>query len=706
MRILLAFIFCAFSAHITVAQTAQPSTTPLSCACGGSSTTANLTSSELQARRGIPAFIVLRGQRFGGSFGEVVGGTQGMDIRGFPNAFGSQAFGGGITVQTAMNYGAIIGPFKAGVPTVATIVAEIVDVFGDVVTTASATSASLELGNLVPEWRKQYFKRLAFKGEITPVTTATNGRFEWSDVQVEGIAGTTLTLQVRHSRLPHCGCPIQFSLQGGFPYYATFATQAVNLDSSLIILPGHSGPFAVPGVVGNNVTLPSGFERPKSGYDGSLRHIVVGEPVRFPHSGKGTYPAIALSVQDRFGNFSSFTTTVTLTLNGSGYDQIQTPIIGNIVTSDIQWGRGIFGQESLSTTSAHVQQIVSNTAVFHSFTVLGVTSNQYSLYGSVRLGDPYITNETFGIPLGVFDIGYTSSTVSLMPGNAMFIKPVLIPDKYDNNRLKRMPSRFVIGQSNAADPAIWFYVQAVDEFGNRVDRGPNALNGATAWISFLPPEQGLPKAFSWRSMQRYTNGFQFTQSSDSNVKANKQKYSATGIEATAINGLFTFNNFTPQGPPSLDSQGNDVVLTFEASEEVRYPDFCTGRPSISCLASWSRYFGSGFIPPVTTATTTFLAPTSVRLSDAGRGRAISIAPNPATHSAEHVTVRYRLEEASKVRCEVVSMQGVVAARFDAGFQARGEQVFMLPLGIIASGVYAVRLTAGNQVQTVMMTVLR
>jgi hypothetical protein len=683
MNYLYSLILCALCA---VSLHAQTTINPLQCQC---STNATLSSTEAQARRGVPAFIVLRGQRFGGTFGDAVGGEN-IDIPHFPNQYGSQVFGGGISRRTAQEYGAILGPFKAGVPTVATIIADIVDIFGDVVTTGTSTQASLVVGNIIPEWRRQWLST-----ESSAVSTSSNGRFEWRDVQIEGLAGTTLTLQVRHASLTQCGCHVQVSLQGGFPFFATFATQAVSLDSSLILYPRAQGPFAVPGVIGGYPSLEQGAKRPLYGYDGSVSAIVVGEKVQFPHRGIGTYPAIALHVEDRFGNAATFSTTVTLQLNGGNppVDQLLTPVLGNTATSLVTWGQGVRGQEHFRSTSASLAQIASNVAVFHDFTVFGVTSNQCSLTGRTRVSDPYLTNRTFGIPL-TFLTGNTSAIVSLMPSRAVAISPVFMQAPFNRNVHRRMfflrmPSQMVIGKSNSSISQEWFAVEAVDEFGNRVDRGPYAYNGGEARISFYSHQQSLPKSND--------GTFQFTQSQDPFVKINTQQYSARGTTARAINGVYLFNNFMPLGPTSRED--NDVILTFEdiALKGVRLPFYAsTTHPIFSP------------IPPITTATTTFLAPTSVRLSGQVMEREgrLHISPNPIEASNSEARMQFVLQEASDVRIEILSLHGARVARIHAGFMPSGEQHIPLPIGELPSGVYAVRVLAGTTVQTAMMIVVR
>jgi hypothetical protein len=361
------------------------------------------------------------------------------------------------------------------VPTIATIIAEIVDEFGQIVSNAPPTTASLVV------WNSRFatpYENLTSDGRIpwlvvnfqsllenAAMITSTNGRFEWRNVQFDGFSSTTITLTVRtdignsyYSRynpqttLATCQCPVQVTLQGGFPFSASIPTQAVNLDSSLILYPGAKGPFAIPGVVAGTPPQGEVFTRAWGGYDGSVPKIVLGEKVRFPHTGKGSYPAIALLVRDRFGNAASFSTTVTLSLSGGTppADQVRTPVLGNVAESVVTWGQGYLGQEYFTSASASLAQITSNVALFPDFTILGATTNQCSLVATVSsCGDPYLPGLEIVHPLRCFvcsffarsqsilqkdaaelqcSPGNTSAIVSLMPSRAVALAPVIMAE--------------------------------------------------------------------------------------------------------------------------------------------------------------------------------------------------------------------------------------------------------------------------------------
>lgn len=677
---------------------------------------------------GIPAprCLVLRGQRFGGSFGDRpgsgFGAAGGVDLIGFPPPFGSFATGGGISAATAEQFGAIIGPFKAGYATSATIVADLLDEFGNVATTNFSTGASLVVGQvsngILGPWNTgvpSLFQgtsgfpsgrigALSGNGGLTANATTggpVGGRFEWPNVRLDGVASTTVTFtlvndfvgdatQLPASVLPRLDAqvvaanggtfanpvanptstitycdnqPVQVSLQGGFPFSVTFATQNANNTGATNLYPGAVGPMAAPGRVAGTPGIAT------SGYDGSIptnltgvptNGVVVGQTVSFPYATPG-FSSIAVIVKDRFGNFASFPTTATISIAGGmpPVDQQRTPLVGQVATSTVVWGLGNLGLETagapqlaqpgiarvygaggdgltqpaqtaqqvnpaslpsgnnlLNSRASLVSpalaptgsgyapfnnpQVASHVASFPNFQIWGATSSNVTLVVSSTNFDP-------NAPIGLGAPGNTSATIHIVPGAAVGIAPVWVPDIYNRQQLDRMPSRMYIGRSNNSDPRTWFYVQAVDQFGNRVDNGPNAYNGGTASITFRTPQQGLPG--------NAAGTFQFTQATpaDPYVKANNQAYAATGTSAPAVFGLYTFNNFVPTGPASLDPLGKDVVLTFEdpALQGIRAP-----------LASGATGLFRP-IPPVTTATTTFLPVPKVSFSvpDAGQAGA-------------------------------------------------------------------------------------
>ena len=624
-----------------------------------------------------PASLVLRGQRFGGRFGDPIGAGfegDGTDIVGFPRPFGSftaDAPTGGITRETARQFGAIIGPFKAGVPTCATIIGEVLDELGNVAQYAPSTGAALVVGQvggglgpwntdvpslfLNPEGR-QFWQATGYpEGKIGAVSRA--GRFEWSNVRLDGIASTTVTLTLTNdfvdtdggvprtnpaSRLGYADPqPVQVSLQGGVPFSITFATQNVNNIGAVRIYPGAQGPFAAPGCV---QCIP-GWQN--YGYDGSIltnlvgtptSGIVVGQTVVFPYSSPG-FSSITGIVKDRFGNYSSFSTEATISIAGGSppVDQLRTPLVGQLAkSSTIVWGLGNLGNETglsrvisndqpLSQSASKVSpalaptgagyppfnnpQIKTNFVSFPNFQIWGATSSNVTLVMVVR---------DFGFPCYEC-YGNTSATIHIVPAPAVGINPVLVRDPYNNNLLDRMPSRMFIGKSNRSDPRTWFYVQAVDQFGNRADNGPNVYNGSTARIRFAPPEEGLPK--------NAAGTFQFTlldsgsqpRRNDPYVKRNAQLYTAQGTSAPAINGLYTFSDFTPIGPASLEPLGRDVVLTFEDErlQGIRAP---LNSGAVGLYRP---------IPPITTATTSFVQPPLLTLSvsDSVLNGARKAAPN-------------------------------------------------------------------------------
>ncbi len=749
-KFLILFLFLCAETTSIAQLLPTPSAQPLACPCASTNATS------VQGRgRGVAAYIVVRGQRFGGSFGDPIGAGRGYDsgrgggIPFFPNPVNSPELGGGISPQTARQYATMLGPFKAGVPTVATIIAEIVDEFGYLVTNATQSTSALfwVAGNLQqPSGGGQNSSEMRIDASIPEVSAlplrsypafalSRNGRFEWNNLTLSGIASTTITLTLSDksdliprnftkifSTLAICHCPVSVTLQGGFPFGATIATQAVNLDSSLNIYPGEQGPFAFPGNIAGRIedwNLTRGSGRLVGGYDGSVTSIVIGEKVRFPHKGKGTYPATAVTLRDRFGNMASLSTTVTLSLNCPPYFDDINPqqLTGNTVQSTLAWGQGYLGQEQLFSTAASLAQVASNVALFPDFIVTGSTSNFCSLaVFTSRCGDPYIYGNQFDTGCGKCTFSFyslnpatimqkntseahcsprvSSAIVSILPSRAVAIAPVMMPDPYNRNELNRMPSQMLIGQSNAADPKTWFYAQAVDEFGNRVDRGPHAYNGGEARISFAAPEDGFPRTSD--------GAFQFTSTNasvwrDPFTKANTQQHSARGTTARAVNGLYTFNNFTPLGMTSRTNA--DVVLTFDdtALKGIRAPiNTGGGRPLFQPL------------PPITTATTTFLLPTSFRIHQANTGSSggIILAPNPVQTGEEQVTMRFFVAEPMMVRVEVYSLHGARLLASEKRYAA-GEVLEVLSLRGFAAGAYFVRVCMGGvRAETTILTIMR
>ncbi len=580
-----------------------------------------------------PVALVLRGQRFGGKFGDPIGaGFAGdaTDIVGFPPPFGAAWQGGGISRQAANDFGAIIGPFKAGVPTCATIIGEVLDELGNVAQFAPSTGAALVVGQVgggLGPWNTgvpSLFSGTNGRPDGKIGAVSRGGRFEWTNVRLDGVASTTVTLTLTNdlvdadggvprpnpaSRLGYADPqPVQVSLQGGFPFSATFATQHVNNspDVSGKIYPGAQGPFAVPGAV---ASYP---ERGVIGYAGSTSYIEVGKTVVLPYTAPG-YSSITGIVKDRFGNYASFPTVATISIAGGSppVDQQRTPLVGQVSEQKLVWGMGNLGNESglsrvigsipssiqsasrvspaLAPTGAGYApytnpQVKTNIVSFPNFQIWGATSS------NVYLGMFVDNNYDYWFICALCDGGGTSATFNLVPGPAVGLAPVIVPDVYNRNQTERMPSKMFIGASNRSDPRTWFYVQAVDQFGNRVDNGPNAYNGGTASIRFFAPEDGLPKNTS--------GTFQFTTTTprDPYVRPNNQRYTARGTSAPAVNGLYTFNDFVPLGPPSLEALGKDVVLTFE-DERLKG----IAAPLASGATGLFRP-----IPPITTATTTFV----------------------------------------------------------------------------------------------------
>ncbi len=278
-----------------------------------------------------------------------------------------------------------------------------------------------------------------------------------------------------------------------------------------------------------------------------------------------------------------------------------------------------------------------------------------------------------------------------MPGNVVAIAPVIIPDIYGNMPDRywgytpnRMPSRFTIGKSNADDPRTWFYLQAVDQFGNRADNGPNAYNGGVATIRIAPPEEGLPHSTA--------SNFQFSASADPYVRANSQRFAATGTSAVAVNGLYAFNNFTPLGPASSSTTGT-VVLTFEdpALQGTQVSQF-----AFPWLASIFRP-----IPPITTATTTFVQTTNVALRNEASD--ISLTPNPASDALRIALV---LPESAPVLVRIDDVLGRTVLRHEEASAMQGAFATTLDVSRLAQGAYTLHVQCGRERWSRRVVVLR
>lgn len=613
---------------------------------------------------GIPApnCIVFRGQRFGGAYGDAIGGVpinlagnhgNGTERSGLLPGNGGPA-NGGIQQGTidgtvgGVQYRLYVGPFKAGIPTVATIVADLLDDFGNVATTNFTTGATLVISSPNDGYPARLFHSSSQTNAVSGGGgTTVGGHFEWTGIRIDGIASTQLSLSVINTygngavapntastavpagySLPNCDKPTMVALQGGIPYSVTFATVTGTETSS--------NPIAlVPGRVNG---LGRSINGPTTSQCGAS-NITVGLPVNFnnQYDGATNRNAITVHVRDRFGNLSSFTTVATITIAGGQplVNPIQTPVVNNkILNTAVSWGLGREGVEvapgtvptaatppiarQLSDLPAIVYpnpawdpnnvafnarlhrsalssphpginhpMVYKHEAVFNNFQVWGVTSNNVQLTVDIGSDASQTTNNNNSIS----SLANTTATVNIVAGPAVGIAPVMIPDPINTQQMVRVPSNMFIGRVSPT-----FYAQAVDQFGNRVSGDPtcpgdgynNFAGGATVSI----PAVGVTKVTNLGA------GCVQGSAADAGVviTANQKAFTITsGNTAQAVRGLYTFNSFIP-GSPASDSP-LDVTLCFSDPALLGATPLQPG--------AFPPVFN--VIPPVTTANTTFNA---------------------------------------------------------------------------------------------------
>lgn len=82
----------------------------------------------------------------------------------------------------------------------------------------------------------------------------------------------------------------------------------------------------------------------------------------------------------------------------------------------------------------------------------------------------------------------------------------------------------------------------------------------------------------------------------------------------------------------------------------------------------------------------------------------SVYPNPTNES--FVNVKFGLKESENVTVEIVSVLGEVVSSTNRGTLAAGEQKMRLDLGNLNSGIYFVKVIAGNEVSTQKVSVIK
>jgi hypothetical protein len=549
-----------------------------------------------------------------------------------------------------------VEPFRAGVPTTASLVFAIMDSEGRILKDDSTEAflrlpdslsfdrikqpALVQTDSVMRSWfdGAMYGRYKQVSGFVK--VQAKSGLLEFKGIRIAGKANNNMLLHCTAANIQSTSLSV--SLIGGYGWRDLF----VKLKN---------GKQAVPGRVYTDSYTDT--------EQGAVQSITVGRTVQFNNSDSADYNHIAVQILDPWDNPISFSTTVTISLAGGTppVDQQRTPTLGSRVLTNAE-GIAVFNDfQVLGETSSNVTLVAFTWKSLSCYSWLAIPP----LYGNEGLCDP--TN--------------TSATVTLVPSRAVAIMPPLVSAAnpwYGNNQT--LP-RFTIGKSNADDPRTWFYLQAVDQFGNRVDNGPNAYNGGVATIRIATPEEGLPRST--------TSNFQFSASNDPYVRVNSQRFAATGTSAVAVNGLYTFNNFTPLGPASSRTT-DTVVLTFEdpALKGVNSP---------FPLVPWLYRP----IPPITTATTTFVRTTKVRLhEEASRHYAT---PNP-TSDLLHITLT--LPESAPVLIRMEDMLGRTMLRYEEQSALQGAFATTLDVSRLAQGAYTLHVQSGRERWTRRVVILR
>jgi hypothetical protein len=616
-----------------------------------------------------PACIVIRGQRFGGTFGDPIGGP-GVGLPGDAgNALPGQGGppNGGVQAATAALYGSTVGPFKAGIPTVATIVADILDDFGQVASTEFSTGATLVVDPAegprrgfaphrisstvnIANVQRGVSARAGQGGVLNAQGVQRGGRLEWNGIQIDGVHTTTLSLSVINTfgdsslavpeqfalRSSCSGNAVFTSVQGGRPYQVTFATLS-------------NGAASVPGrVIGlpSRMGLNDGPVQP-----GAVPNIRVGIPVDFNQQfiTETFGQAITVIVRDRFGNLASIPTTATIALGGGQppVNPVTTPLVNQIVQSQVQWGLGFNGIEVRTGTDitlatppiarflsdlpagtasginanpqlndASLQSIVVNgtrtttrpeihhpqvgrhTAIFPGFAVWGATSNNVQLVVLINSDG----SGSASVP-GAGALGNTVATVNIIAGPAIGIAPLPIADPVNPALMVRVPTQMFLGRRSPC-----FYARAVDQFGNTVSGDPitgaGSYDGGVATIT--TPAVGQQTLSPENSEAR-------------TAPATTLYEIRSGNTAQAVRGIYTFCDFIPERPasPPLDVKliFSDPALPGTDNTNPRQP-FQPGQ------------FPPPFqpIPSVTTASTTWIAVPrlSVVATDAAGGAVVNL----------------------------------------------------------------------------------
>jgi hypothetical protein len=532
--------------------------------------------------------------------------------------------------------------FRAGEPTTATLVFAVTDAAGQVVSTDNTTEAFLDIAPELKDNRD-------LQHSPSPYLPPPNIQVGCGVPRI----GYFYTSSVPFKQRSKAGI-IEFSNFGvlgksmpSFQFFCTSAT-ANGVSVNAVLLGGQAERLEVDTLKNGKLAMPGIASYNSKG--SPLPFVEIGKTVQFNNPDTTDLNWITLRAYDKYGNIPSIPSIASISfsypMNGNLY------ALGNNAVIDVSTGRAVFKEIKFLGSTA-------STIFYYNLSLRNLTEKTQAL-----------EKETATISCVITIIVYMNS-VTFVPGPAVALAPVINPK--DSTR-RRMPPRFEVGKSNRADTAQWFYVQAVDEFGNRVDRGPNTYNGGTATVRFARPEEGLPRSTS----ASVTNAFQFSQSTDPFVKANTQVFSALGTTAIARDGLFTFNDFTPLGAASTNAAGDDVVLTFES-------------PTLRGIsAPQAEYFGRfPPLPPITTATTTFIRSTGITTLNTSNDERLSVFPNPAQ---ERVVVIFPTSEGGAYALELRTVLGQIVMSQTQACAPREQATISLSVQALNSGMYVVILT--------------
>ena len=212
-----------------------------------------------------------------------------------------------------------VEPFRAGVPTTASLVFAVTDSEGKILKDDSTNAVLAVTGATL---LSDAF--LCGSSWLKMTQRSTSGIIEFTNLSICGYSTPTLKLQC--SSTTANATTITISLLGGYPWAGSF----VQLKN---------GKYAAPGVMANNPI-----------YQGAIPSIELGKPVRFDNPDKSDYNHIAVRIFDKFDNIPSFSTTVTLII--IPYVDTTRRLTGNIV-----WANNL------------------GIAEFPDFTVWGTTAN-------------------------------------------------------------------------------------------------------------------------------------------------------------------------------------------------------------------------------------------------------------------------------------------------------------------------------------------